>query len=103
MHWRWKGGKGACVPSYERATTVLVLMGVAKLAEIVRAMRGNAYPNYLLTCIIERGTMPDQRVVRSTLEGIVEAMSDPRVGAQWPPAMMVACWMGVLRPASQEA
>ncbi|KAF8532094.1 tetrapyrrole methylase [Gautieria morchelliformis] len=87
-----KGGKSGRVPSYERATTVLVLMGVARLAEIVRGMLEETYPSYLPTCIIERGTMPDQRVVRSTLGGIVEAMSDPRVGAQRPPGMMVVGW-----------
>lgn len=87
-----KGGKGGRVPPYERATTVLVLMGLARLAEIVHGMMEDTYPSYLPTCVIERGTMPDQRVVRSTLGGIVEAMSDPRVGAQRPPGMMVIGW-----------
>ena len=87
-----KGGKIGRVPPFERSTTVLVLMGVARLAEIVRAMIEDTYPSYLPTCIIERGTMPDQRVVRSTLGRIVEAMSDPRVGAQRPPGMMVVGW-----------
>jgi uroporphyrin-III C-methyltransferase len=87
-----KGGKGGRVPPYERATTVLVLMGVARLAAIVQGMLEDAYPSYLPVCVIERGTMPDQRVVRSTLGGIVEAMSDPRVGVQRPPGMMVIGW-----------
>ena len=87
-----KGGKIGRIPPYERATTVLVLMGVARLTEIVRGMMEDNYPNHLPTCIIERGTMPDQRVVRSTLGGIVEAMSDSRVGAQRPPGMMVIGW-----------
>lgn len=50
------------------------------------------YPEYLPACIIERGTMPDQRVIRSTVRGIVDAMADPRVGAQRPPGMMVVGW-----------
>ncbi|KAF8512856.1 uroporphyrin-III C-methyltransferase [Hysterangium stoloniferum] len=87
-----QGGKGGRIPPYERATTVLVLMGVARLAEITRTMVGGGYPDYLPTCIIERGTMPDQRVVRSTLAGIVDGMTDPRVGPQRPPGMMVVGW-----------
>ena len=74
-------------------------MGVARLAEIVRDMVEDTYPAYLPTCVIERGTMPDQRVVRSTLDGIAEAMSDPGVGAQRPPGMVVVGWacLGVER------
>lgn len=87
-----RGGRGGRVPPYERATTVLVLMGVARLADIVRGMRADAYPAGVPTCVVERGTMPDQRVVRSTLGGIVDAMADPRVGAQRPPGMLVVGW-----------
>ncbi|KAF8588937.1 hypothetical protein K439DRAFT_1629202 [Ramaria rubella] len=87
-----KGGKGGRVPPYDRGTTVLVLMGIARLAEIVRGMMEDSYPEYLPTCIIERGTMLDQRVVRSTLGRMVEVMCDPRVGVQRPPGMMVVGW-----------
>ncbi|GJJ13183.1 hypothetical protein Clacol_007434 [Clathrus columnatus] len=94
-----KGGTTRRLPSYGRGTTVLILMGVARLPEIVRIMlEDEHYPNYLPVCIIERGTMPDQRVISSTLSNIVGAMSSPRVEPQRPPGMMVVGWtcMGFL-------
>jgi len=87
-----KGGKTGRIPPYERATTLLILMGVARLQEMMDVVMQIGYPEYLPACIIERGTMPDQRVISSTVKGIVDAMSDPRVGAQRPPGMMVMGW-----------
>jgi len=87
-----QGGKAGRIPLYERATTVLILMGVARLKEMTQTMMKMGYPEYLPTCVIERGTMPDQRVIRSTVGGIADAMSDPRIGPQRPPGMMVVGW-----------
>ncbi|KIJ54236.1 hypothetical protein M422DRAFT_73763 [Sphaerobolus stellatus SS14] len=87
-----KGGKAGRIPLYERATTLLILMGVARLKEMTEMMTRIGYPEYLPVCIIERGTMPDQRVIRSTMRSIVKSMADPRVGAQRPPGMMVVGW-----------
>ncbi|KAE9405761.1 tetrapyrrole methylase [Gymnopus androsaceus JB14] len=72
-----KGGKTLEMPKYERARTVVVLMGVARLGECP---------------IIERASMPDQRVIESTLADIERAMESVEVGAQRPPAMMVIGW-----------
>ncbi|KAJ3998590.1 uroporphyrin-III C-methyltransferase [Lentinula boryana] len=92
-----KGGKALEMPKYERARTVVVLMGVARLRSVVKALiaSGNNdgdYPSHLPIAIIERASMPDQRVVESTLEDIECAMESAEVGAQRPPGMMVVGW-----------
>ncbi|KAJ3895540.1 uroporphyrin-III C-methyltransferase [Lentinula edodes] len=92
-----KGGKMLDMPKYERARTVVVLMGVARLRSVVKTLIGSGkdagdYPPYLPIAIIERASMPDQRVVESTLEDIEHAMESAEVGAQRPPGMMVIGW-----------
>jgi uroporphyrin-III C-methyltransferase len=99
-------GKGVKLPGYERSRTLTVLMGVARLEGVVNALisrdgtegngregggrQGAAYPPYCPIAIIEKGSSPDQRLVASTLEGIVNAME--RVGEQRPPGMMLIGW-----------
>lgn len=96
------------LPGYERARTVLILMGVARIAQVVSAMirdddgsgeglqigegrrEGRPYPRNTPIAIIERGSMPDQRVVASTLGDICEALES--AGEQRPPGMMVVGW-----------
>ncbi|KAF8547847.1 tetrapyrrole methylase [Imleria badia] len=91
-------GKAVSLPGYDRARTVLVLMGVARLGEVVRALiatehggrrDGLAYPAYLPIAIIERGLMPDQRVLVSTLEDVESALAGVE---QRPPGMIVIGW-----------
>ncbi|KAG1763933.1 uroporphyrin-III C-methyltransferase [Suillus occidentalis] len=101
-------GKEVKLPGYERSRTVLVLMGVARIAQVVGAMvrndngsgeglqsgegrrEGRPYPRNTPIAIIERGSMPDQRVVASTLGDICEALDS--AGEQRPPGMMVVGW-----------
>ncbi|KLO19097.1 tetrapyrrole methylase [Schizopora paradoxa] len=95
-----RGGKGVRLPGYDRARTVVILMGVARLAAVVQAMisgdggergrDGAAYPPYTPIAIIERASMPDQRVVSSTLENVAEALES--TGEQRPPGLMVVGW-----------
>jgi len=86
------------MPKYERARTVVVLMGVARLGSVVKTLLGSGkaghgeYPPHLPIAIIERASMPDQRVIESTLADIERAMESVEVGAQRPPAMMVIGW-----------
>lgn len=101
-------GKEVKLPGYERSRTVLILMGVARIAQVVGAMirndsgsveglqsgegrrEGRPYPRNTPIAIIERGSMPDQRVVASTLGDICEALDS--TGEQRPPGMMVVGW-----------
>jgi uroporphyrin-III C-methyltransferase len=98
-------GKTSIMPGYKRARTLIVLMGVARIGELLSALcdkpssetsqvtttrEGEAYPSYLPIALIERGSSKDQRLVLSTLTGIEEAIR--RVGDQRPPGMLVIGW-----------
>ncbi|KAG1738565.1 tetrapyrrole methylase [Suillus occidentalis] len=96
------------LPGYERSRTVLILIGIARIAQIVGAMirndsgsgeglqsgegrrEGHPYPRNTPIVIVEHGSMPDQRVVVSTLGDICEALDS--AGEQRPPRMMVVDW-----------
>lgn len=93
-------GREVQLPGYERSRTLVVLMGVARLAQVVQALtdekevaskrEGAAYPRNTPIAIIERASMPDQRVLTSTLENVVEALDS--CGEQRPPGMMIIGW-----------
>ncbi|KAJ7894566.1 uroporphyrin-III C-methyltransferase [Mycena leptocephala] len=92
-------GKDVQLPGYERARTLVVLMGVARLPQVVAALvdqaasarrAGAVYPPYTPIAIVERASMPDQRVVVSTLRDVVTALDS--VGEQRPPGIMVIGW-----------
>ena len=75
-------------------------MGVARLSQIITALidpsnsqnrrDGPAFPPYTPIAIIERASMPDQRVITSTLKNIVKALDSN--GEQRPPGTMVIGW-----------
>ncbi|KAJ7083379.1 uroporphyrin-III C-methyltransferase [Mycena belliarum] len=94
-----RAGRDVQLPGYERARTLVVLMGVARLAAVVAALldpaagarrAGAVYPLHLPIAIVERASMPDQRVVVSTLRDIVRALES--AGEQRPPGLMVIGW-----------
>ncbi|GFZ49864.1 LOW QUALITY PROTEIN: hypothetical protein JCM24511_07267 [Saitozyma sp. JCM 24511] len=90
-------GRAVQLPGYIKSRTLLVLMGVARIASIVdvltsatsRGRDGTAYPKQLPIAVVERASSPDQRVVLSTLEHIEEAL---RSMEERPPGMMVIGW-----------
>ena len=75
-------------------------MGVARLSQIITALvdpsnsqnrrDGVAFPPYTPIAIIERASMPDQRVITSTLKDIVKALDNN--GEQRPPGTIVVGW-----------
>ncbi|KAJ7222856.1 uroporphyrin-III C-methyltransferase, partial [Mycena haematopus] len=94
-------GKDVQLPGYERARTLVVLMGVARLPQVVAALldpaagesarrAGAVYPPHVPIAIIERASMPDQRILVSTLRDVVTALES--VGEQRPPGIMVIGW-----------
>ena len=114
-----RGGRGVQMPEYERGRTLVILMGVARLQRVVDALLGVSsltgpapasasntptlsttatttpytpthYPSYLPIAIIERASMPDQRVTSGTLSTIVQALEAG--GPQRPPGMIVVGW-----------
>ena len=88
------------LPGYVRGRTLVVLMGVARLHAMVQALIGkhekdegrdeDRYPPYLPVAVIERASMPDQRVICSTLENVVLALES--TGEQRPPGLLVVGW-----------
>ncbi|CCL98906.1 uncharacterized protein FIBRA_00913 [Fibroporia radiculosa] len=93
-------GKEVRLPGYERSRTLVILMGVARLPQILETLNaqgeqtsrrnGPAYPAHTPIAIIERASMPDQRVIFSTLQHILCALENS--GEQRPPGMMVVGW-----------
>lgn len=78
-------------------------MGVARIQQVINALvddthdganpgrrDGCAYPLNTPIAIIERASMPDQRVIASTLKHIVRALESN--GEQRPPGMMIIGW-----------
>jgi uroporphyrin-III C-methyltransferase len=84
------GRKGAAPtrPGYREAQTVVFLMGLHRLGDLVTSLTvdnkeeeggkggdmGATYPLGTPCAVIERASCPDQRVIRSTLRWIVEAV-----------------------------
>lgn len=96
-----RAGKTSIMPGYRRARTLIVLMGVARIGELITALtsdqavlgtrrEADKYPGYLPIALIERGSSKDQRLLLSTLDGIEAAII--RVGDQRPPGMLVIGW-----------
>ncbi|KIL71284.1 hypothetical protein M378DRAFT_154827 [Amanita muscaria Koide BX008] len=93
-----RNGKEIRLPGYQRSRTLIVLMGVARIRQLVGALLegestrrdGAAYLPHTPIAIIERASMADQRTVVSTLRDIVYAMES--VGEQRPPGMIVIGW-----------
>lgn len=94
-------GKEVKLPGYERSRTLVLLMGVARLPQILDTLQsadpavagrrnGAAYPAHLPIALIERASMPDQRVIVSTLRDIAAALES--AGEQRPPGMLVIGW-----------
>jgi len=69
-----------------RMDTLIVLMGVERLADVVENLRLNGRPADTPIALIENGTLPTERVVDGTLADIVEKARLERIGS---PAVIV--------------
>lgn len=95
-----RGGKRVYLPGYERARTLIVLMGVARLRAVIETLtseggdgrNGASYPGYVPIAIIERASSSDQRMIASTLDRIVDVVEQKITDGQRPPSMMVVGW-----------
>ncbi|KAH9953366.1 tetrapyrrole methylase [Russula dissimulans] len=92
-------GQDVVLPGYERTRTLIILMGVARIAQVLETLQtphledrrnGPPYPAHTPIAIIERASMPDQRVITSTLAHVTTALESN--GAQRPPGMIVVGW-----------
>ncbi|WVQ95877.1 uroporphyrinogen-III C-methyltransferase [Kwoniella sp. CBS 9459] len=90
-------GKAVQLPGYIKSRTLVMLMGVARINQIIDVLTspeakgrdGAAYPRHLPIGIIERASSPDQRVILSTLGEIEESL---RKVDERPPGMMIVGW-----------
>ncbi|KAH9929786.1 uroporphyrin-III C-methyltransferase [Fomitopsis serialis] len=96
-----RGGKQVQLPGYVRSRTLVILMGVARLQEMLDTLLaesgepatrrdGVAFPACTPMAIVERASMPDQRVTLSTIRDIAAALESG--GEQRPPGMIVVGW-----------
>ncbi|KAH9932104.1 uroporphyrin-III C-methyltransferase [Epithele typhae] len=92
-----RAGRSVSLPGYARSRTLVVLMGVARLPQLLHALLaengardGAPYPAHTPVALIERASMPDQRVVSSTLRDIAAGLES--IGEQRPPGMLVIGW-----------
>lgn len=58
------------------SATVVILMGVATLAQIARAAITSGVAADLPVAVVERGTLPDQRVTRTSLAEVAEGVHE---------------------------
>ncbi|WVR07930.1 uroporphyrinogen-III C-methyltransferase [Kwoniella sp. DSM 27419] len=92
-------GKAVQLPGYIKSRTLVMLMGVARINQIIEVLTstspdaqgrdGKAYPRHLPIGIIERASSPDQRVILSTLGQIEDTL---RKVDERPPGMMIVGW-----------
>ena len=92
-------GQDVVLPGYERARTLVILMGVARITQLLETLQtpdptdrrnGPPYPSHIPIAVIERASMPDQRVITSTLAHVLSALESN--GSQRPPGMIVVGW-----------
>jgi len=92
-------GNDVVLPGYERTRTLVILMGVARIAQVLETLQtplsagrrdGPSYPAHTPIAIIERASMPDQRAITSTLGHVTTALESS--GVQRPPGMIVVGW-----------
>lgn len=93
-------GKEVILPGYQRGRTLIMLMGMARLGPVVQGLTdtsdsytrrdGDPFPLNTPIALIERASMPDQRVIETTLRDVEAALED--AGEQRPPGMFVVGW-----------
>lgn len=73
--------------------TLVILMGMATRAEIARRLRAGGRPADTPVAVVEWGTTPSQRTVRTTLEGLESvALGSPAVIVVGPVAALDLTW-----------
>ncbi len=63
----------AYAPVADGTTTLVLLMAVTLLADHVADALAAGVPPQTPVCIVERGTLPDERCLRARLDGVVDA------------------------------
>ncbi len=77
---------GALARSVDAGGTLVILMGVSRLPDNVEALRAEGLAEETPAAMVERGTLPDERVITGTLGTIVERADEAAIE---PPAVTV--------------
>ncbi|BGP27610.1 uroporphyrin-III C-methyltransferase [Rhodotorula toruloides] len=88
-----RGGRDVAPAPYERGKTLCVLMGVARLTSLVKALMNHPtspYPPHLPIALVERASSPDQRVVASAIDKLASVLET--LPPHRPPGMIVVGW-----------
>ncbi|KAK9485112.1 tetrapyrrole methylase [Lipomyces starkeyi] len=82
------GRKGAApaIPEFVESRTTIFLMALHRLADVTVWLRDAGWRMDVPCAIIERASCPDQRVIRTTLEHVVEAFE---ITGSRPPGILV--------------
>jgi uroporphyrin-III C-methyltransferase len=82
------GRKGAAPdpPAYRKGRTVVFLMALHRLGSLVQSLEGAEWPKQTPCAVIERASCPDQRVIRTKLEYVCQAVEEE--GSR-PPGLLV--------------
>ncbi|KAF8470221.1 tetrapyrrole methylase [Kalaharituber pfeilii] len=83
-------GEAPEMPEYVKSRTTVFLMALHRLGALVESLVvGKRWPKELPCAVVERASCKDQRVIRSTLEGVVAAVE---VEGSRPPGLLVVGW-----------
>lgn len=85
------GRKGAAPdpPEYIKTRTTVFLMALHRLRALVAELKGNGWPMEVPCAVVERASCKDQRVVRTTLGAVAEAVEE--LGSR-PPGLLITGW-----------
>ncbi|KAJ1993335.1 uroporphyrin-III C-methyltransferase [Coemansia spiralis] len=86
------------VPPFLATRTLVVLMAIARLAQVVELLATTGHPPDLPVAIVERAGCADQRTVRGTIATIVDVVE--RVGHNAPGLIVVGHTVNVLSDAA---
>ncbi|HXR96554.1 MAG TPA: uroporphyrinogen-III C-methyltransferase [Terriglobales bacterium] len=73
-------------PAYNKSETLVYFMGLARVPDIARDLRAQGWPAATPAAVIERGTLPGQRVVAGSLNKIARQVRNARITS---PALLV--------------
>lgn len=82
------GRQGALptIPEFVESRTCVFLMSLHRISIIIEALENKGWDLKLPCCVIERSSCPDQRIIRTRLENVVEAIE--KLGSR-PPGLLV--------------
>ncbi|KAJ3125415.1 hypothetical protein HK098_000303 [Nowakowskiella sp. JEL0407] len=63
-------------PNYHEKRTIVVLMGVLRLAQLLEMLKNMGYPIELPVAVVEKATWRNQKVIRGTVGDILQKVQD---------------------------